>query len=46
MSYYEGYTNGIILIGECDMAPEAIRHFPFLFLPNAKKDLKSFGRSY
>lgn len=42
MSYYEGYTNGIILIGACDMEPKAIQYFPFLFLPNAKKDLKSF----
>lgn len=42
MSYYEGYTNGVILIGVCDMEPEAIRDFPFLFLPNAKEDLSSF----
>lgn len=41
MSYYEGYTNGVILIGVCDMKPEAIQNFPFLFLPNAKEDLSS-----
>ena len=41
MSYYEGYTNGILLIGACDMNPEAILYFPFLFLPNARKDLKT-----
>lgn len=42
MSYYEGYTNGVILIGVCDMEPDAIRDFPFLFLPNAKESLTSF----
>ena len=42
MSYYKGYANGVILIGVCDMEPEAIRDFPFLFLPNTKEDLTSF----
>ncbi len=42
MSYYEGYTNGVIFIEGCDMNPDIIKDFPFLFLPNAKKELSTF----
>ena len=40
-AYYEGYLNGVILIGACDMDPKATDVFPFLYLPNAKNELSS-----
>lgn len=43
MAYYEGYRNGVILIGECGMNPEVIQNFPFLFLPDSKRNLDSLG---
>ena len=40
-AYYEGYMNGVILIGACDMDSKAIECFPFLYLPNAREPLIS-----
>lgn len=40
-AYYEGYLNGVILIGACDMDPKAVDCFPFMYLPNAKEPLSS-----
>ncbi len=41
-SYYEGYMEGLTLIEVCEKAPELIKDFPFLFLPNAKRPLESY----
>lgn len=41
-AYYEGYTNGLVLIGACTEAPDATTYFPYLYLPNAKKELDSY----
>lgn len=40
-AYYEGYLNGIVLIRACDIDPNAIEDFPFMYLPNAKEPLNS-----
>lgn len=40
-AYFEGYLNGIIFIGACESLEDAIKIFPFLYLPNAKKELNS-----
>lgn len=40
-AYYEGYLNGVILIGTCDMNPKTADCFPFMYLPNAKEPLSS-----
>ena len=41
-SYFEGYTNGVALIGICNFEPEAINEFAFVFLPNAREVLSSY----
>lgn len=41
-SYYEGYINGLVFIEACEEDDEILNKFPFLFLPNAKKDLCSY----
>ena len=38
-AYFEGYLNGVMLIGACDIDPKSVEYFPFLYLPNAKKEL-------
>lgn len=40
-AYYEGYLNGVVLIGACGIDPTAIEYFPFIYLPNAKEPLTS-----
>lgn len=42
MAYYEGYANGMIYIGVCDMDPNAFAFFPRFFIPNSKIELSSF----
>ena len=41
-SYFQGYLEGLSLIEICDKDPDAVKVFPFLFLPNAKRTLDSF----
>lgn len=41
-SYYEGYVNGLVFIEACEEDDDILHKFPFLFLPNAKKDLCSY----
>lgn len=41
-SYFEGYMEGLTLIEVCEKAPELIKEFPFLYLPNAKRSLESY----
>lgn len=41
-SYYEGYLNGLILIGSCEETPNVVKHFPLLYLPDARCTLKSY----
>lgn len=38
-AYYEGYINGLVFIAACDENPDIIKHFPFIYLPNSKKNL-------
>lgn len=40
-AYYEGYLNGVVLIGACGIDPTAIEYFSFIYLPNAKEPLTS-----
>lgn len=40
-AYYEGYLNGVVLIGACDVDSTAIECFPFIYLPNAQEPLTS-----
>ena len=40
-AYYEGYLNGVVLIGASDLDPTVIGCFPFFYLPNAKEPLSS-----
>lgn len=42
MAYYEGYTNGVIMIKACDSNPDAIIEFPFFFLPPMREDNMPF----
>ncbi len=41
-SYYEGYVNGLVFIEACEGEDDIMNKFPFLFLPNAKKELSSY----
>ena len=41
-SYYEGYVNGLVFIEACEDEDDIMNKFPFLFLPNAKKELSSY----
>ena len=41
-AYYEGYINGLVLIDSIEENKEIVKDFPFLYLPNAKKPLKSY----
>lgn len=41
-SYFQGYLEGLSLIEISDKEPDAVKEFPFLFLPNAKRTLNSF----
>lgn len=45
-AYYEGYLNGLVLIGSCEEDPEIVREFPFLYLPNARQVLNSYDRFF
>lgn len=42
-SYYEGYLNGLTLIALCGENQDIIKEFPFLYLPNAKRELSSYN---
>ena len=41
-AYYDGYENGLIFIDICENRDDILSIFPFLFLPNAKKELSSY----
>ena len=41
VAYYEGYIKGLILINVCEKNKKNINNFPFLYLPNAKKELSN-----
>lgn len=40
--YYDGYVNGLVLIEACEGEYDILNNFPFLFLPNSKKELSSY----
>lgn len=42
-AYYEGYTNGLVLIEAIEDDNDIINEFPFLFLPNAKRPLTTYN---
>lgn len=41
-AYYEGYVNGLVFIEACESEDDLLSKFPFLFLPNAKRELSSY----
>ncbi len=41
-SYFQGYLEGLSLIEICDKRPDMAEEFPFLFLPNVKRNIDSF----
>ncbi|MCR5636692.1 MAG: SIR2 family protein [Clostridiales bacterium] len=41
-AYYEGYINGLVLISEIEEDAEAVKEFPFIYLPNARRALTSY----
>ena len=47
-AYFEGYTNGLLLLGisEVESEKELLSSFPYLYLPNAKKALAGMDDYY
>lgn len=42
MAYYEGYTNGLVLIEATEDDFEAAKDFPLFFIPYVEQDIDSF----
>ncbi|MBQ6735615.1 MAG: hypothetical protein IJR00_12005 [Lachnospiraceae bacterium] len=42
-AYYAGYLNGLKLINVCGNEPSIINEFPFLYLPNVKKEIMNIN---
>lgn len=40
--YYEGYANGLTLIDTMEYDYSIVNEFPFFYLPNSKRDLKTY----
>ena len=41
-AYYEGYINGLVLLEGCEEDASMLDCFPFLYLPNSKRELSNF----
>ncbi|MGW8115195.1 hypothetical protein ACVS9P_08505 [Caproicibacterium sp. NSD3] len=41
-AYYEGYSNGLLLIEMCEDNNSIVNVLPFLYLPNAKQPLTTY----